>query len=171
MTEEHWKTIPSFPLYQASSEGRIRRHPDHLWHCSGPFLAPGVTKKGYLNYVLRRDNRSVNVGGGPLVCEAFHGPKPSPDHEAAHEDGNPRNNRPDNLSWKTVSENHADKRRHGTHREGEAIPWACLKASQIPEIRSRLATGESCLTISRDMGVSEGAINGIRIGRNWKHAA
>jgi len=40
-----------------------------------------------------------------LVCEAFHGPKPSPTHIVLHLDEDPSNNKPENLRWGTRKEN------------------------------------------------------------------
>lgn len=40
-----------------------------------------------------------------LVCEAFHGPKPSPEAVVIHLDENALNNRPENLKWGTQKEN------------------------------------------------------------------
>lgn len=50
-----------------------------------------------------------------LVLEAFHGPKPSPEYEARHLDGNPLNNSAENLCWGTKTENSNDKWSAGTH--------------------------------------------------------
>lgn len=160
---EDWRRIPSFPRYEANAAGRIRR----IGQDSALALCP--TRRGYNNYRLARDGSYVNVHGHVLVCEAFHGPRPSPKHEVAHEDGVAGRDSADNLSWKTRAENHADKRRHGTHRQGRDISWAVLQPENIPIIRARLAAGEPMSRIGADYGVSEGAINGIRIGRNWKH--
>ncbi len=51
-------------------------------------------RAGYKNYPLHA-----------LMCTAFHGEKPSADHEPHHIDHNPKNNRPDNLCWLTHGEN------------------------------------------------------------------
>lgn len=170
---EVWRTIPSFPLHQASSLGRVRRDPA-TQTCRGAkpeALSPAIRRKGYHGYRLARgDGTYANALGNRLVCEAFHGPAPTPKHEAAHGDGVPGHNTPDNLRWATSAENKADMKLHGTHRSGEAIPWARLKRSQIPEIRARLANKEPMLKIAADYNVSDSAINGIRIGRNWKDA-
>ena len=40
-----------------------------------------------------------------LVCEAFHGPCPSSNHEVDHIDDNRLNFCPSNLRWLTISEN------------------------------------------------------------------
>lgn len=40
-----------------------------------------------------------------VICEAFYGPPPSPNHEANHKDLNKHNNRADNLEWLTGGAN------------------------------------------------------------------
>src|SRR3972149_10759839 len=51
------------------------------------------------------------------MCELVNGPPPTPDHEASHDCGNGHLGcvHPRHLEWKTASENHLDRRRHGTH--------------------------------------------------------
>lgn len=34
-----------------------------------------------------------------IVCTAFHGPKPSPDHWCKNLSGDPYDNRPENVAW------------------------------------------------------------------------
>lgn len=173
VSEEEWRTIPSFPLYEASSLGRVRRKADtYAGRGKRPdVLAASPTSRGYLCYRLMRNRVAHWVLGHVVVCEAFHGPKPTSAHEVAHGDGDRRNSRPDNLRWATRAENFADKRQHGTHREGTDIPWAKLKPEDVITIRSRLVAGESVARVARAYGMSHGAINGIRIGRNWRHVA
>jgi DNA-binding CsgD family transcriptional regulator len=68
----------------------------------------------YPTVSLVKDGVVKNYGVHTLVCRAFHGPKPPDKHVAAHWDGDPKNNRIDNLRWATVAENKADELRHGT---------------------------------------------------------
>ena len=51
-----------------------------------------------------------------FMCEQANGPPPSPIHEAAHNCGNGMGGcvHPKHLDWKTPSENHLDRARHGT---------------------------------------------------------
>jgi hypothetical protein len=55
-----------------------------------------------------------------LVCEAFHGPPPSPDHVAAHLNGFKQDNFDWNLEWKTQAQNFLDQVSAG--RTGMATP-------------------------------------------------
>lgn len=77
-------------------------------------IKPSDNGHGYKSVMLRGDGRSYRRYVHRLVLEAFAGPPPTPDHQAAHNDGNPSNNRLDNLRWATPAENAADIDRHGT---------------------------------------------------------
>lgn len=88
----------------------MRPCPDILLYASGrgEIYAIGGVK---LNHRVRPDGYVVVSSGGKdlyvhrLVCGAFHGPAPTPFHEADHHDRDRSNNRPSNLSWKTKAEN------------------------------------------------------------------
>ncbi len=79
---------------------------------------------GLKKCVTPREDKYCQVGVGDkkfqlhdLVCTAFHGEKPSADHQAHHLDHKPENNRPDNLCWlsqernKQESHNRTDRTR------------------------------------------------------------
>lgn len=168
---EEWRVVPGFPLYQASNLGRVRRHPDHPSHLMRDELRPTPNKSGYPRVAFMRGGRPVYIGVHQAVCAAFHGPKPSPRHEVAHNDSNPANARADNLRWATRAENHADKRQAGTHREGERIPWSKLTEREVKAIRSMLADGVKQSVLARAFGVNTGTIHHIMIRRTWAHVA
>lgn len=67
---------------------------------------------GYDIVRVKNAHGTKSMGVHRLVCEAFHGQKPTPKHMTAHWDGNKKNNRPSNLRWATASENQADRVRH-----------------------------------------------------------
>ena len=76
-----------FQWPQVSSIGRFR-------DTRGKVKSPIARKDGYKEAGIQNKNHLMNR----LVCRAFHGPAPSPDHkEVDHIDGNPGNNRADNL--------------------------------------------------------------------------
>lgn len=71
-----------------------------------------------------------------FMCELVHGAAPSPDHEVAHSCGNGMRGcvNPRHLEWKTRSENHLDRRRHGTHATSHYGPRGKLTSADRMEI-------------------------------------
>jgi hypothetical protein len=118
-------TIPDFSNYAVDHDGRVWRiaRSASVRHRYLPPPYPvreRKTAKGYLNVSLIADSgsrRTLRVNR--LVALAYHGPAPFGDAQAAHDDGNPANNSPDNITWKTPLENNRDKYRHGTMPRGE----------------------------------------------------
>jgi hypothetical protein len=173
---EEWRDIPRSIGYQASNLGRIRsrwvsgkgRRGSYLgdaWHVLKPHrMANGKQLVSILVDGVRK-TRSVHQ----LVLEAFVGPRP-PDMECRHLDGNPANNRLDNLAWGTHQENIDDKRRHGTNRYGEDHPLSYLTEADVVAIRERRAAGERVGDISRSTGIERSLISMICLGRTWANA-
>lgn len=60
-----------------------------------------------------------------LVCEAFHGPKPSESSVCMHVDENAANNAPENLKWGSQKENlNAPAfKAYCRERKGDDNPW------------------------------------------------
>ncbi len=87
--------------------------------------------------------------------------------------------------WKgTSADNLADMARkgraakgaqHGSHTKpecfirGEKVHTAKLTEQQVREIITRLASGESNISIAKAFGVRNYVIYFIRVGRTWKH--
>jgi hypothetical protein len=85
-------------IYEVSDQGRVksyRRYPE------GRLLRPGCMSGGHVSVSLGRKN-SLCVHA--LVLLAFVGPPPEK-HECRHLNGNPSDNRLENLRWGTRSEN------------------------------------------------------------------
>jgi hypothetical protein len=167
-----WRVIPSFPDYEASSDGQIRRRtvprakPNHF--------GPGYVKKtdnkgGYLYCAMTRPGWRGSVTVHRLVCEAFHGPAPSSQHQVAHSDCNRLNNSAANLRWATQRENAQDTIRLGRQARGERSAKAKLTAAQVTEIKRRRAAGEPYHRLGAQFSVSPQAIFHIARGQNWKH--
>ena len=109
--------FPAVGGYRAGSDGSVDgrwvRRGRGAW-CIGEVWRPlkqGVYKGGYRR--VRLHNAGLHLVNR-IVCAAFHGPPPSPKHEASHLDDDPANNRADNLAWETREENQArrDRKRH-----------------------------------------------------------
>lgn len=105
---EEWRRTP-YEGYWVSSVGRVRGS-------TGVILKPYITPFGYAVVHCGHGNpRSVH----PLVCEAWNGPPPATGMHAAHRNGNPSDNTPDNLRWLTPLENIGQApARHGAQRRG-----------------------------------------------------
>lgn len=169
---ERWLPVPGYELI-ASSEGRIARP-------SGRVLAQGTDRNGYRFVRFWLDGRSVSRMVGPLVCAAFHGPRPSPIHEADHRDECRSNNAEWNLRWLTKRANQARATTNAGRKlptrpnapRGEAASGARLTEAQVREILStyrRRVPGRDLAAQASKYGVSIPAIWGILSGRSWKH--
>jgi len=178
---EVWKDIPGWEgWYQASSHGRIRSLPrkvnapnrwgDCIRTYPGRIMKQRPTRHyGHMTVGLQREGKLKQALVHRLVCETFHGPCPPDKQHCAHGDGDPTNNRPENLRWATVKENAEDTRRHGNLRMGEQSNLARLTEADVLAIRERAAAGESCYRIAKDVGFSTVGIIKIVKRENWKH--
>jgi hypothetical protein len=165
-----WKGIlGSEETHQVSSDGLVRS-----WLNRGgigsrnrrratPRLLSQCLRKGYPS--VNFWNRSEYVHH--LVLDAFVGPR-KPGQECAHNNGNPTDNRIENLRWATKVENAADRKIHGTvaDQSGEKNGNAKLTTKQVKEIkRDRRSVNE----IAQDYGVSWQTIGDIKKGLKWKN--
>jgi hypothetical protein len=100
-----------------------------------------------------------------LVCEAFHGKAPSPQHHAAHLDGDQNNNRATNLAWTTPAENNGHKRAHGTMPLGERVGASKLRREQVLDIAHNRSL--SIQQAAKTHGVSDRTAGDIRRGLYW----
>jgi hypothetical protein len=147
-----------------------------------PFKRDGC---GYgVHYVKKRDKQVHRT-----VCEAVHGPAPSPAHEVAHSCNRGAFGcvNPKHLRWATHAENMADGRtRHGgrpdptPHPTWELVPTITastlrgyapqlkLSAEQVVEIRA-LRGKLSIPKIAERYGVGESQVSKIHRRLQWKH--
>ncbi len=163
---EEWRRSPSFPDYEISNLGQVRRLTAAKGTRAGRIKEPSFNGRYF--YVSVGNTRKLVHW---LVCEAFHGHQPSPRHWVAHNDGHPPNLSADNLRWATPSENNRDMDRHGTRvpPRGERQGRHKLTESDVQKVRRLHAEGEGVCAIARDFGVTHGCIGHILHSRNWKH--
>lgn len=157
---EEWRAAPSWPGYEVSSRGRVR--------LDGWMLRAHPNDGGYMRVRLRGESLTRHVRVHLLVLLAFVGPAPSPRHEGAHLDGNRRNNRLDNLAWKTPEENAEDKRRHGT-ATGDRRRGRVTSEEEVRAMRERHARGESFTALARELRLHRHSV--ARIVRGQRRAA
>lgn len=115
---------------------------------------------------MRKDGKNVVVSRS--VCEEVNGAPPTPKHEAAHSCGNGRGGcvSRSHLSWKTRTENQADRLVHDTHGRGERSPKTKLTNEQAREILS-LKGKRSARDIAEHFGVSRLSVSKIHCGHTW----
>ena len=92
-----WKNIPNFSRYQASSDGEIRKQ-------DGKMMKPCTISECLVVHLLNDDNQKKGKTVNRLILSTFDPNPKSDDLVAAHKDGNPVNNKLDNLQWATRSE-------------------------------------------------------------------
>ena len=105
--QEVWKPIPGYEgWYEVSDQGHVRTF---RRGANGRLLKPGRMPQGHLSVALGRGNSQCVH---KLVLLAFVGPAPDK-HECCHNNGDPADNRLENLRWGTRSENIKDAYAHG----------------------------------------------------------
>jgi len=133
-------------------------------------LAPRPDSTGrYLLVNLSTQNSSKNFSVHRVVLEAFVGSCPV-GMEGCHNDGNPLNNRLDNLRWDTKSSNNSDKVAHGTDNRGERQHNATLTNVQVAAIKSEIKLGDRiAVQVAKLFGTTPGVIRSILRGERWVH--
>lgn len=172
---ERWVGVADAPGYEVSSHGRVRS----FWSTGcrpkmkdeARLLSLYVDDLGYSTAYLSSAHKRYSRKVHHLVLEAFHGPRPD-GTECRHLDGNPRNNRAENLSWGTHQENVADRKRHGTDRlcglKGEAHLSAKLTYSDVARIKKLRRSGVGVKVIAELFGIHNSNVSRIANGRTWK---
>lgn len=178
---EIWKDIPGFDgWYSVSNFGNVRsnqrviqrRHPGGNVHSK--IVNERIMKRYSSKTQYGRMSVNLSVNGVAkthlvhhLVMRSFFGEMPE-GMEVAHNDGDPRNNRLDNLRYSTPMENTADKFSHGTVLVGEAVKTSKLTARQVSEIRS-LRSKATVYQIADSFGISIAQVSRIHTGKRWGH--
>jgi hypothetical protein len=133
---EVWKTIPGFSRYSVSSEGRVRRDVRLGTKLPGPLVLSMNT--GYPRVSITDDDGNYcGVHVHAIVAAAFIGPRPD-GLLVRHLNGNPTDNRPDNLAYGTHADNVQDAIAHGTQVRGARQHLARLTDGRIDGKRKHL---------------------------------
>ena len=150
-----WRQIPRFPDYWATADGRIRGP-------QGKEMKQMQNPSGHL-YVLcnRGIGKQHKLFVHRAILLAFVG-EPTEDQEARHLNGNPIDNRLENLAWGNRYQQRADDRRNGVTR-GRPQKLSRDLASEIHGFRGCLSSRE----VAAIMGVSHTTILKIWRGMIW----
>lgn len=173
-----WRAIPSFPEYEVSDLGQVRR--------GERLLSQSFNARGYPRVTLSLLGKPKTRVVHALVAEAFLGARPK-GMQICHNDGVKTNNSVLNLRFATAKENEADKAAHGTkakgsrngaHTKPDRRPvgsmhgMAKIDESIAKQIKSDLASmpNRSGAVIAKKHGVSIHTVSLIRTGKIWRHA-
>ena len=156
------KQIKGFPDYLITDSGRV-------WsNRSYKELKPDIST-GYLRVTLYKDNKITRKSIHRLVLETFVGPCP-PGMECRHLDGNPKNDKLENLRWGTKKENAADTIKHGKQICGEAHHSSKLTEQKVRRIVYRHKSGLfTYRKIAKIYGVNFATAYNIVNKKIWKH--
>lgn len=162
LISEEWRVVDMAPDYEVSNLGRVRRAVDCAHYPAGTLHKGWTDKDGYQRALFRPNGRRIRPPFHMLVCIAFHGPRPSPIHQVAHNDGIRTNNYADNLRWATPLENAADCIEHGNRPRGETWVGAGMRRMLPYEARYDIRNSphyDGCIkALSERYGMSEQTI-------------
>lgn len=134
LATEAWLPVVGYEgCYEVSDLGRVRSldRKTRRGVRPGRVLRPAQTGiGGHLGVNLSLRGEQITKRIHRLVIEAFVGPRPE-GLQCCHNDGNPRNNRVENLRWDTQSSNMQDMFRHGTRKR--AAPRRVLPGCSQPQ--------------------------------------
>jgi len=163
--KEVWIPVVGYEeFYVVSSHGRIKS----LWFNKERILKGNKQPLGYTAMWVCNKIKNKHVLVHRLICEAFHGSCPD-GMQCAHLDGNPKNNRPNNLKWVTPKENQSHRKLHDTAMIGEKNPRAKLKNNEVISIRKEYRRGLSQRELASKHGVAQMLISLIINYKIWKH--
>lgn len=187
-SHEEWRAIPSFPMYEASSQGRIRRigryvniRGTRLYVNRIRLLRLAIDNRGYLRVSVYRDGHCRSKDVHVLVAEAFHGLRPQ-GLMVCHFNGIKTDNRPSNLRYDTAKANAQDAIRHGVvfggsksggwmpvgYYAGERNPNSKLTPQDVTAIRGMLGAVPR-RDICKQFGIGRNAVSDIALRKKWAH--
>lgn len=176
MSQEIWKEVPEYPMYEVSSLGRVRS-----WKKANGKYRPYIRAKtpklrklfvnpsGYCVVALCKEGIIKLFRVHTLVLFTFIGERPK-GMEAAHLNGKKKDNRLDNLAWVTHKENSRHKKWHGTLLFGEKHNMVKLTEAEVRSIREEYIPGVfGMYRLGKKYAVSASLIRKIIKKELWTH--
>jgi hypothetical protein len=156
-----WRQIVGYEgLYDVSNDGRVRNARRMRE------LSPVADTCGYPTVKLCRNNLETRYSIHRLVCRAFRG-IPFAGAQVAHLNGNPADNRAENLKWVTCAENNSHKAIHGTRQIGARNGRSKYTGKTIETVREMHRGGFSEKKIAELTGVSKSHVHRVVAWETW----
>ncbi len=179
--DEIWRDLKGFEeYYEASNHGRIRSKERKIeMLANGKYPCLKIKKSVILKprLSLGRNASAICHNGiridfwtHRLIAETFI-PNPKNLTDINHIDGNPSNNKIENLEWCTRSENMQHAHRTGLIKmpKGSKHHSAKLTEEQVLLIRHRRSNGQTATALGKEFKVSQRTISEICLKHIWKH--
>lgn len=170
--DERWVYVPWTNAYQVSSKGNVRSLYFKNKRCNKKRITPLILSKtkinGYLFSTIRVNNKSKNIPISRLMLLSFIGNPPTAEYQAAHLNGIRTDNRLENLSWVTRTENEQHKELHGTRSRGENHHSSKLTEKDVLKIR-KLSIYKEQLEIAKMFKIDQTNVSAIVLRKTWKH--
>jgi hypothetical protein len=168
---DYWREIPGWEgFYEVSYRGEVRSMTRRIPNNRGfdvvrnaQLRRQQTDKQGYKIVPLSRAGNHQLRKVHQLVLEAFVGPRPFPEAQTLHINGDSGDNRLENLKWGTAKENGRDKSNHGSnkgHRNGfsKLTPFQAFMAFEL-----KLPYRE----IAEILGVKTACVKSLKRGVTW----
>lgn len=129
-----------------------------------------VGQAGHLMVRIRKENGSMTLATIHRIMAKAFLPPPLPGQDVVrHLNGDPGDNRIDNLAWGTQADNMADMVRHGKSLKGSGNRQARLNDDLVIVVRLLSKNGFKKSAIASFLGVSETSVYRVVSGESWAH--
>jgi hypothetical protein len=173
-----WKPVKNYEdIYLVSNKGVVKSIDHLVIHKNGRnriqkgrILKTSISKKGYVQVSLSKNNKRFHTGIHRVVAIAFI-PNPNNLPQVNHKDGNKLNNEEDNLEWSTNSDNqlHAIVNNLTNPNYGENHHLAKFNNSEVKVLRELHKKGLSNKHLALCNGISQTAMSNILREKTYKN--
>jgi hypothetical protein len=169
---ERWLPIDGWPGYDVSAWGRVRS----WWGGGGgkqgqraiidqpKLIGNHKVASGHRSVLLYRNQSTEKwrAKHHTLVLQTFVGSRPK-GKIACHNNGDPCDNRIENLRWDSYKSNQIDRLKHGKSTK------QVLTDALVSVVWKMIVEGRGSTEIARDLAISVSTVSAVRSGLTWTH--